>query len=72
LLPALPKAWPTGRVTGLCARGGFEVDLDWNDGQLAKAVIRSKAGLPCRVAYGRQAWEFETKAGGAYPISPRE
>lgn len=69
LLPALPAAWLTGRVTGLCARGGFEVDLSWQDGRLTKAVIRSKSGLPCRVVYGDQTWEFTTKAGQAYPIT---
>ena len=68
LLPALPKAWPVGKVTGVCARGGFEVDISWNEGRLTRAVIRSKSGLPCRVVYNGKVWEFETKAGGSYPI----
>ncbi len=49
LLPALPAAWPTGRITGLRARGGFEVGLAWAEGALAEATIRSSLGGPCRV-----------------------
>jgi alpha-L-fucosidase 2 len=52
LLPALPKDWPEGSVTGLCARGGFEVDMIWQNGALTHVALRSKLGQACVLKNG--------------------
>lgn len=69
LLPALPSAWPDGKVTGLLARGGFEVDLEWSAGRLTKAVIHSRASSRCALRNGQTTLEFDTKPGIAYHIT---
>jgi alpha-L-fucosidase 2 len=52
LLPALPTAWKTGSVRGLCARGGYVVDVVWSEGRLSRAVIRSRRAGKVPVRYG--------------------
>jgi len=49
LFPALPKIWPTGHVKGIKARGGFELDIYWDEGAMTKALIRSDKGGVCKV-----------------------
>jgi alpha-L-fucosidase 2 len=53
LLPALPEAWPDGDVSGLCARGGFQVAIRWRSNRLVSATISSKQSASCKVRYGK-------------------
>lgn len=47
LLPALPSAWASGDIRGICARNGFVVDIFWKGGQLTSSTLYSKLGMPC-------------------------
>ena len=68
LLPALPNAWPTGKVTGLRARGGFEVDMKWKDGRLEEATIRSTSGTACKVRYADNVVDVKVRPGGVVDL----
>lgn len=63
LLPSLPDAFPKGSVKGLCARGGFVINLEWKKGQVSFVNILSKKGNPIHVSDGRYQYNGTTKAG---------
>ena len=71
VLPALPRAWPNGSVTGLRARGGFEVDLEWKAGALISATIRSRAGVPVRLRYGTVTQTIHLKKSEVFHWAPQ-
>ncbi|MCU0781022.1 MAG: glycoside hydrolase family 95 protein, partial [Akkermansiaceae bacterium] len=66
ILPAVPPGWQSGRVTGLRARGGFEVDAHWQDGKPVVCRLRSALGGPAAVRLpGNPATITVTEEGGA-------
>ena len=63
LLPALPTAWKDGEVKGLCARGGYEVDIQWKDGQVVKSDIKAKKNGKVTILYNNKTKTLKLKAG---------
>jgi len=69
LLPALPKAWPSGSAWGLKTEGNFTVYLKWANSQLVSCMVYSGSGNECTVLYGEKKQTFSTKPGGTYTVS---
>jgi alpha-L-fucosidase 2 len=69
LLPALPHAWPEGSVKGLRARGAVEVDLDWKNGKLTRAVLRSDIAGEHRVRVGDRVMTVKLDAGKPHVLT---
>ena len=68
LLPALPDAWPSGTITGISARGGFEISITWNEGKLSGVEVFSKVGNECRLIYNEESILFETQKNKRYHL----
>lgn len=68
LLPALPSALPDGKISGVCARGGFELSFRWENGALKELEVLSKAGEDCSLRYGDHKADFKTEKGKRYRL----
>jgi len=68
LLPALPKEWADGEVSGICARGGFEVSFKWKDGKVRDASIKAGKSGTVTLLYNNQSKTLKLKAGQTLPV----
>lgn len=69
LLPALPKEWNEGEVKGICARGGFVIDMKWKDGEIVSCRIYSKSGGVANIIYKNKTGVVRTKANSFYELN---
>jgi alpha-L-fucosidase 2 len=74
LLPALPKAWSKGDVKGMRVRGGFEIDMQWDQGRLVAAAIRNGTGAEakCEVRHANGTITLSLPAGGSRALAPAD
>ncbi|MDZ7633575.1 MAG: hypothetical protein U5L72_03670 [Bacteroidales bacterium] len=66
ILPALPAAWPEGKVSGLKARGNFEIGIEWSDGVAGLITVKSLSGAPLDLTYRGNSVSMETEKGASY------
>jgi alpha-L-fucosidase 2 len=72
LLPALPSTWPAGSIRGIRARGGFEVDLAWANGELTAFTILSISGNPCTIYSEKLSMPIQLPQGESYTWSKQQ
>jgi alpha-L-fucosidase 2 len=72
LLPALPRGWATGFIRGLRARGGFEVDIVWDNGTLVSAELRGAPGGVAKVRYGETLKQIRVARGRSVVLKAAE
>jgi alpha-L-fucosidase 2 len=70
LLPALPSAFPKGKVSGLLARGGLEVGIEWANGKLVKATLTARESKTIKVRYAGREKQIQPKAVRSYTFGP--
>jgi alpha-L-fucosidase 2 len=68
-LPALPDAWETGSVSGICARGGFEIEMKWENKSLKKVTVFSKNGGKTTLMGGDKKQDITLKKGEKLEIN---
>jgi hypothetical protein len=71
LLPALPDAWPSGSIEGICARNGFEISIFWKDKTLQSVKVLSKLGNSCTLNYKGRETLFKTEKGNSYELNAK-
>jgi alpha-L-fucosidase 2 len=70
ILPALPESWKSGSVSGLKARGDYEVSISWEDGKMSSCEIKSNLGKPFTVRYAGKTKDFTLAAGKSVKLGP--
>lgn len=68
ILPCLPNSWTKGSVKGICVRGGYELDIDWNQGQLTSGTLLAKASGKVSLRYQGRVLQFYAEKGKRYPL----
>ena len=63
LLPALPEQWRNGSVKGICARGGFVVDMTWKDGKVVTLTLTARNDSSTRLHFNGKTIKVKMKKG---------